>query len=338
MKGLGITALAIFVAACGSDAPKRSDATDPVDVKDIVLSNRSPRCADHQGNYAARVSDLQRAAMFESSLEIKVEAEGCWILSNNIPNHDFNDATGDFGPAVRPNEKAFFIRDDPVVIEQPEPLNRFSYNGVMLNGVPIDLLSNGCYDPTNSQADAQGNVGDGCFPQFDWLLEPLGTPHKFGVDLHHAHTQPSGTYHYHANPMALFDDTPGGEGSPVIGFAADGFPIYGSYFRDPETGMVRKARSGYTLKSGTRPAPPAGPGGRHSGMYVQDWEWTGAGDLDACNGMTVDGQYGYYVTEAYPWILGCFSGEPHESFDKSIVGELIAVLLSDEEPPKWAAE
>ena len=73
-------------------------------------------------------------------------------------------------------------------------------------------------------------------------------------------------------------------------------------------------------------------------MYVQDWEWTDAGDLDACNGMTVDGQYGYYVTEAYPWILGCFSGEPHESFDKSIVGELIAVLLSDEEPPRWAAE
>ena len=39
----------------------------------------------------------------------------------------------------------------------------------------------------------------------------------------------SGSYHYHCDPNALFDDVPVGEGSPVIGFAADGFPIYGSY-------------------------------------------------------------------------------------------------------------
>ncbi len=335
MDRISVTALAIVLAGCGSNAPERSGVTDPTDVRDVVLINRSPRCADHQGSYGARVWDLQRAAAFQSAVEIAVQADGCWILSNNIPNHDFNDATGDFGPAVRPNERAFFIRNDPVVLEQPSPLTRVAYNGVMLNGVPIDLLSNGCYDPKSSKADAQGNVGDGCFPQYDWLLEPLGTAHKFGVDLHHGHTQASGTYHYHANPMALFDDSPGTEGSPVIGFAADGFPIHGSYFRDPATGVVRKARSGYSLKSGTRPSPPTGPGGRHSGMYVQDWEWTGAGDLDACNGMTLDGQYGYYVTDSYPWILGCLSGEPHDSFDKSVVREVIAQILSDEEPPKW---
>ena len=53
----------------------------------------------------------------------------------------------------------------------------------------------------------------------------------------------------------MFDDNPGAEGSPVIGFAADGFPIYGSYFLDPQTNQVRKAISGYELKAGTRPGP-----------------------------------------------------------------------------------
>ena len=53
------------------------------------------------------------------------------------------------------------------------------------------------------------------------------------------------------------------------------------------------------------------------GTFVDDYEYVaGAGDLDECNGMTVDGAYGYYVTDAYPWVLGCFRGTPDESFTK----------------------
>ena len=44
--------------------------------------------------------------------------------------------------------------------------------------------------------------------------------------------------------------------------------------------------------------------------------FTGNGDLDECNGMTVDGDYGYYVTDAYPWVLNCLIGDPDPSFDK----------------------
>jgi len=49
---------------------------------------------------------------------------------------------------------------------------------------------------------------------------------------------------------------------------------------------------------------------------VADWEFTGTGDLNECNGMNVAGQYGYYVTDSYPRILGCLSGEPEISFRK----------------------
>ena len=49
---------------------------------------------------------------------------------------------------------------------------------------------------------------------------------------------------------------------------------------------------------------------------VADWEFTGTGDLDECNGMTVDGEYGYYVTDSYPWILACLTGAPDASFRK----------------------
>jgi hypothetical protein len=142
----------------------------------------------------------------------------------------------------------------------------------------------------------------------------VGSDGFFKHDTHNAHTQPDGTYHYHGGPNAMFDASPGLYGSPLIGFASDGFPIYGTYFLDASTDTVRKATSGYTLREGAR---DGGPGGSYDGYYIQDWEFTDAGDLDECNGMSVNGQYGYYVTDTYPWILRCHSGTPDASFAKN---------------------
>ena len=91
--------------------------------------------------------------------------------------------------------------------------------------------------------------------------------------------------------------------------------MHGTFFKDKD-GVVRRAVSGYALKTEPRPAPPDGPGGMPDGTYLEDYEFTGEGDLDRCNGMTVDGQYGYYVTTTYPWVLNCFAGTPDESFRK----------------------
>ena len=80
---------------------------------------------------------------------------------------------------------------------------------------------------------------------------------------------------------------------------------------------MMEATSGYTLKAGNRPAKSStSPGGAYDGTYIEDYEYTGAGTLDACNGMTVHGQYGYYVTDSFPYVMGCFSGTPHASFRK----------------------
>ena len=52
-------------------------------------------------------------------------------------------------------------------------------------------------------------------------------------------------------------------------------------------------------------------------INIDDYEYVAnSGDLDECNGMTVNGQYGYYVTESYPWVIACFSGTPASSFNK----------------------
>ncbi|WP_206705330.1 YHYH protein [Marinomonas colpomeniae] len=187
-------------------------------------------------------------------------------------------------------------------------------NAVFLNGVKLDLLAAGCFGVRD------GFIGCGNTDQ-PFRFDPMSSLNNFGTDSHNAHTQPDGAYHYHGNPIAMFSSN-GGVASPVIGFATDGFPIYGSYFDDE--GVIRKAKSSYVLKENdgkrtdiTFAGKKYSPGGSYDGKFVDDYEYDKtSGDLDECNGMSVNGTYGYYVTDAYPWVLKCFKGTPDSSFDK----------------------
>ncbi|MBM4197772.1 MAG: YHYH protein [Gammaproteobacteria bacterium] len=320
-----LVSMSMLLAGCGgsgdnSDTDNDSGTdtgSDALDISNAIFSENDADCATYSNSYEADVTDIQRSMGFALDVVISNDTTSCTFSSNNIPNHDFNDASANFATPVSEVSQTFVVTRTPVIANSPTAFTQRTYNAVMLNGVPLDILSAGCYMPTSAQADADGNVAIGCRDTDPYLLDPLGTESKFGADAHNAHTQPDGSYHYHGNPNAMFDESPGPKGSPVIGFAADGFPIYGSYFLDPATGTVRKAISGYTLKSGSRGIKSnTNPGGTYDGTYTSDWEFTGAGDLDSCNGMTVNGQYGYYVTDTYPWVMRCFTGTPNESFNK----------------------
>ncbi|GLS24942.1 YHYH protein [Marinibactrum halimedae] len=303
-------------AASGAVHSHASISSPKQNIRNTVLTKRSADCAEYVSVTYASVEDEQRRKSFQSHLTITAEGNHCLFHSNNIPNHNFNDRTAHFAHSVEEIAQQFTLNRYPIYREHTVPLSQQWLNGIMLNGVVIDLMSAGCYQPNAPMADREGNVSAGCRGNAKWVLEPLGSIHKFGSDAHNAHTQPGGMYHYHGNPKALFNDQPGAKGSPVIGFAADGFPIYGSYFFDGQT--VRKARSSYQLKQGYRPGRNGtDPGGNYDGTYIADYAFKeGSGDLDKCNGMRINGQYGYYVTDTYPWILNCFRGQPHLSFQK----------------------
>lgn len=304
------------LVSCNSNN-SNSEVPDAIDITDAIFTELSTDCTNYAEDYASMVRDIQRNSVFEGAVTIEATSDHCQISVNGIPNHDFNDQSANFATNVSTRNRAFTIAQHPALAENVTALSQNYYDAVMLNGVVVDMLSAGCYRPNSAMADADGNVPIGCTPNDPWLVDPLGSESKFGADANNAHTQPDGTYHYHGNPKAMFDDNPGINGSPVIGFAADGFPIYGSYFLDPSSNQVRKAISGYTLKAGLRPGPDdTNPGGSYNGLYVDDYEFTDAGDLDECNGMSVNGSYAYYVTDSYPWMLACHSGSVHASFGK----------------------
>jgi hypothetical protein len=297
-----------------ADAAGDVDAGDgPIDLTDAHLTDRAPGCARRVGRYSAMVTDVGRGRAFTASVEITADATHCTIASNGIPNHDFNDG-GAFATPVAEVVERFRLARTPELAARTTALSLRTDNGVFLSGVKLDLRAAACY---GVGGEPLGRERIGCMADATpWRYDPMFAGNSFGTDGHNAHTQPDGAYHYHGDPRALYDDS-GTVASGVIGWAADGFPIYGPWIDDG--GTIRRVRSGYTLKAGDRVSQAgegAFPGGQHDGRFIDDYAFTGGGDLDRCNGMTRDGSYGYYVTDAYPWVVACFQGTPDASFDK----------------------
>lgn len=94
------------------------------------------------------------------------------------------------------------------------------------------------------------------------------------------HPDSSGTYHYHSVSTCVPQKDTAGQHSPLVGYAADGFGIYGNL-----------GQNGVALTNA---------------------------DLDECHGhthsITVNGvtvnQYHYHATKEFPYTIGCFRGTP----------------------------
>ncbi|SHM75065.1 YHYH protein [Roseibium suaedae] len=187
-------------------------------------------------------------------------------------------------------------------------------------GTPFGIALNGVlFDPGTAEF-WQNDRRSG------WNYEALGGACELGLDQYNAHVQPDGTYHYHGVPEGLMSAR-GTDGAPaLLGYAADGFPIYGPYGYASSTGSggLVKLKSSYRMKQGSR---SGGPGGRYNGKFTQDWTYAAAsGDLDQCNGRFAvtreypEGTYHYVLTDSFPFIPRCWMGTPDTSFSRLKAG------------------
>jgi len=193
---------------------------------------------------AASSSSNQSANPFRSNVKVELTDSEMIVHSNGLPDH----STGTFPNAKNPNSikeqnYTFHIPRNPVYSMTITQLPMGPI-GVAINGVPF-------YNPFNRQhQDAT---------KYEILDDCCGHPDQLG------------RYHYHIYPKCLHTSfvDPKGEHSPLIGYAFDGFPIYGP---NGENGEAPK-------------------------------------DLDECNGHTdpVRG-YHYHVTKTFPYILGAYHG------------------------------
>jgi hypothetical protein len=315
-----------------ADSVSVTAGSDAVDITDMEFSNQAGSCENYVGSYYSNVTDIKRSMDFSGDILISSDGITCTIASNNIPNHDFNDQSASFATNVSTQNKHFELPVAPQMAAQTTPVDLQTTNVVFLNGAIVDVIAAACYDVGN-EALGEEKIGCGSDQLANpWRYDPMSPLNGFGTDMHNAHVQPDGSYHYHGNPLAMYDQNceTSALPSPVIGFAADGFPVYGPCFTDSQSAVVRKAQSSYALKNngGVRQTvngystPVSGQGvvasGNYDGQFTGDYEYVAnSGDLDECNGMTVNGQYGYYITDAYPWVLACYKGEIDPSFVKN---------------------
>ncbi len=305
----GEAGMSSILAELNAEAARvRGEQSAAIDITNAILTKRSGDCADYIERYQSSALDVANSVVFNGQITISLVNDKCHFDTNNIPNHDFNDGGHAFPHHVSEQDAQLEITAAPTHASSTTALTLQTNNAVMLNGVKVDLIAAACYGVGNEKS----GCGDMSQP---WRFDPMHQANGFRVDSHNAHSQSNGAYHYHGKPNALFDDSDDSAASPVIGFAADGYPIFGSYFND--NGTIRKAQSSYQLRSGERPSGDGNPGGSYDGSFRDDYQYVeNSGDLDECNGMVQDGVYGYYITDGYPYVLGCFKGTPDASFNK----------------------
>ena len=245
----------------------------------------------------------------QNKVEMKIEGDYRLITSNGLPDH----ATGEFPNRGNPNRIAeqhyhFRIPAKPKVAEKTTPVIRQPF-GVAINGI--------LFDPGTAEYWHNDR-------ESGWNYEALSGKISLGLDQNLAHVQPNGAYHYHGTPKPIVARTEKtSQGMLLLGYAADGFPIYHcQYHADPHApdSKLITLKSSYRLKQGTR---PDGPGGKYDGTFTADYEYVpGLGDLDECNGRmgitpdSKDESYYYVITAEFPHIPRHFRGTPDESFQR----------------------
>ncbi|MBK66818.1 MAG: hypothetical protein CMP22_01645 [Rickettsiales bacterium] len=235
-------------------------------------------------------------AIEQNKVKITEEGDYLFIESNGIPEH----ATGNFPNRENPNaisaqRHRFRVTQTPNIADRVS--TRVPVIGVALNGIPIEPGTAECYGQTKENRKVP--VYD-CMWREEAIVNGKG---QLGLDWSNAHVQPGGVYHYHGIPNGLLHILPDDD-LVHVGYAADGFKIYVS--------RSDKYNSSYRLKMGTR---PSAPGGRFDGTYTQDFEFIyELGSLDECNGMRINGEYGYFLTKRFPFAPRCLRGTVDESF------------------------
>ena len=249
------------------------------------------------------------------------DAAGCWQADTIL---DVSDAPGAGADYAAPELAAVCEGDELVVTGNGIP----TYSYVSMTPNPLQVINQEYRIPLDPQIAAQttdipllGVAGfavngmpwfgpnEGAFP------DPYGDPIFHGItDGCMGHTAQE--YHHHAlaqkcltqaavaasEPWTLADPDPT-QPSPVLGWALDGFPIYGPYgCTDADCNDVVEMQSSWVQ---------IGDPSTYAWDAHEYQEQQGDQYLDRCNGrVQPDGSYGYHATATFPYILGCYTGTP----------------------------
>lgn len=239
-----------------------------------------------------------------------------YISCASIPGYSIGPWTGD--PNI-PSNQNFVFR-----IPRAPQQNTGALDSVGLGQMAV--WSNGV--AAYNASDAMTYNNDGVWHRNAYYFEGSSFDNCLG------HPDQSGCYHHHVNPTCLYNSKDSTHHSPIIGYAFDGYPIYGAYgYANPTNASsgIKRMTPSYqlrtkmvnrdTLPNGTVLSSanygPAVSASYPLGDFLEDYTYVASsGDLDEHNGrycVTPDypgGTYAYFVTidakqtPVYPYVLG----------------------------------
>jgi hypothetical protein len=275
-----------------------------------------------------------------------------YVTTTGVPSY----ITGPFmdgNPSLATNQNAIFkVPLNPAQNTGTLTVTTGGNIGIFINGVALfDYRDGVAWNPsTNALCGGPGNppCPGGPAAVMSWNRDAVPAE-KPGFDCSKGHPA-MGNYHHHQNPSAfkldltvisnvcdLYDADglyviDSNAHSPLIGYAYDGFPIYGAYgFKNADgTGGITRIKSGYQLRNITTrtvwadgtdvPDGPAVSTTYPLGYFREDYEFVshaGQADyLDEHNGRFCvtpeypNGIYCYFATvdsewnSAYPYVVG----------------------------------
>ena len=219
---------------------------------------------------------------------VQYSTNNVYISCTCIPGYSIGPWTGN--PNVASNQNFVFkITRNPLQNTGTLTNVGLGHIGVWTNGVSVFNVS-----------DAQSYMSQGIWNRNAYYWEGPGFDNCLG------HPQMQGEYHHHVSPTCLYNDADSTHHSPIIGYAFDGFPIYGAYAytNTNGTGAIKRMISSYVLSAATtRTNGPAVNSTYPTGCFIEDYSFVAAsGDLDVRNGrfcVTPEypaGTYAYFVT------------------------------------------
>jgi hypothetical protein len=274
--------------------------------------------------------------------QVEYSNDFVYVTTTGVPSY----TTGPFqdgNPSQATNQSAIFkIPLNPTPNTGTLVATNAGNIGIFINGVALfDWRDGVAWNPTtNALCGGPGNppCPGGPTANMDWNRDAIPAENS-GFDCAKGHPA-MGNYHHHQNPTAFdLDATPTSDvcnlydadglyvldataHAPLIGFAYDGFPIYGAYgyTNIDGTGGIARMKSGYELRNiTTRTNGPAVDATYFLGYFREDYEYVAnaaADYLDEHNGrfcITPDypnGTYAYFATidadlnSAYPYVVG----------------------------------
>lgn len=256
---------------------------------------------NHTHNYSLEVEDYFGSytlndATYGTNTIVTVNKNTRTMVTNALPNHE----TGEFPSKGNPNtisaqHKTYTFPVNPKYTGKAQWMRE---PGIALNGIK--------FEPQTAEV-VECETGE------NYRVEAIQDVIDLGLDFNHAHVQPTGAYHYHGTPTSIIEKFDTGNDLVHIGFAHDGFPMYYS-----KSGLYKPS---FKLLTGNREGEDCtyenpmvnmdiSVGGHHDGTYGSDYEYVSdSGDLDECNGIIVDGNYMYFVTNEFPYVGRCLMGE-----------------------------